>query len=110
MSWIDDSDDSWPSDEGWPYSDRDRGDPSTNPASSDGSTEADDDLVSLHAAAPHLFDDLHPIERQVVAARFGLDGRPARTLKQLQRELGLAPDDLRSAYAGGLAKLRRHLR
>ncbi|MGH9244351.1 MAG: hypothetical protein ACRD29_08545 [Acidimicrobiales bacterium] len=102
LSWIND-DDSWPSDEGWPYPDADAG-------PNDAGAELDDDLVSLHAAAPHLLDDLGPVERQVVTARFGLDGRPTRTLKQLQQELGLPHDELRMAYADGLAKLRRHLR
>jgi DNA-directed RNA polymerase sigma subunit (sigma70/sigma32) len=102
LSWIDGSDDDWPSDEGWPYDDG-------NGATAD-TVELDDDLVSLHAAAPHLFDDLEPVERQVVSARFGLDGGPPRSLKELQRELGLPRQDLRVAYADGLAKLRKHLR
>jgi DNA-directed RNA polymerase sigma subunit (sigma70/sigma32) len=103
LSWIDgNDDDSWPSDEGWPYSDVDGAAAET--------TEFDDELVSLHAAQPHLFDDLEPVERRVVRARFGLDGGPARSLKQLQHELGLPRDDLRLAYAEGLAKLRQHLR
>ena len=104
LSWIDgnDNDDEWPSDEGWPYADGDGATAET--------TELDDELVSLHAAAPHLFDDLEPVERRVVSARFGLDGGPVRSLKQLQQELGLPRDDLRLAYTEGLAKLRRHLR
>jgi DNA-directed RNA polymerase sigma subunit (sigma70/sigma32) len=104
LSWIDgnDNDGDWPSDEGWPYDDGD--------CSTTDTTEFDDDLVSLHAAAPHLFDDLEPVERQVVRARFGLDGGPARSLKELQDELGLPRQDLRLAYADGLAKLRKHLR
>jgi RNA polymerase nonessential primary-like sigma factor len=103
LSWIDGNDDEgWPSDEGWPYDDG-RG-------AADDTVEFDDELVSLHAAAPHLFDDLEPVERQVLAGRFGLDGGPARSLKELQQELGLPRRDLREAYAGGLAKLRSHLR
>jgi DNA-directed RNA polymerase sigma subunit (sigma70/sigma32) len=106
MSWIDgNNDDAWPSDEGWPYDDGVRSFSEMTDV-----TEFDDELVSLHAAAPHLFDDLEPVERQILTARFGLDGGPARTLKELQRELGLPRDDLRAAYADGLAKLRRHLR
>jgi RNA polymerase nonessential primary-like sigma factor len=104
LSWIDgnDNDENWPSDEGWPYDD---GDGATTDT-----VELDDDLVSLHAAAPHLFDELDPVERQVVAARFGLDGGPSRSLKELQRELGLPREDVRLAYVDGLAKLRQHLR
>jgi DNA-directed RNA polymerase sigma subunit (sigma70/sigma32) len=110
MSWIGGNDDNWPSDEGWPYTDRDDDVMSTDVGPTDGDTEFDDELVSLHAAAPHLFDDLAPIERKVVAGRFGLDGRPARSIDQLQAELGLPPNDLRTAYTEGLAKIRRHLR
>jgi DNA-directed RNA polymerase sigma subunit (sigma70/sigma32) len=103
FEWIGDEDESWPSDEGWPYPDR-------NDARTDEVAELDDDLMTLHAAAPHLFDDLAPVERQVIRARFGLDGHPARTLRQVQSELGLGHDDVRVAFADGLAKLRRHLR
>jgi RNA polymerase primary sigma factor len=103
FSWIGDEDESWPSDEGWPYPDRD-----ARPG--DEVAELDDDLMTLHAAAPHLFDDLAPVERRVIRARFGLDGHPARTLKQVQYELGLPQNDVRTAFADGLDKLRRHLR
>jgi hypothetical protein len=47
LSWI--TDDSWPSDEGWPYPDADAGlDLVEEPIDVD--ADADDDLVSLHAA------------------------------------------------------------
>jgi hypothetical protein len=39
----------------------------------------------------------------------GLDGYPARTMRELQAELGLPRDDLRHALGDGLAKVRSHL-
>ncbi len=92
----------WPSEDGWPYADGDDG-----PADTD--ADPDDDLVSLHALSPHLFDDLEPLERQVVTGRFGLDGRPSRSIRQLARDLGAPRDDLRAALSAALAKLRAHL-
>jgi DNA-directed RNA polymerase sigma subunit (sigma70/sigma32) len=92
----------WRSDEGWPYRDSegDVADPWAEP---------DWDVLSLHARAPHLFDHLDPLERQVVTARFGLgDGSP-RSMKDLRRETGLDNDRLRTALGTGLAKLRAEL-
>ncbi len=101
ITWIDG--DTWPSDDGWPYGD----DADAGPADLD--ADLDDDLVSLHALASHLLDGLDPLERQVLTARFGLDGLPVRTMKELGHDLGVARSDLRLALGGGLAKLRTHL-
>lgn len=68
----------------------------------------DDDAVALHAFAPHLLDDLDPLERSVVAARFGL-GVPVRSMKDLHQELHLPREQLREALGSGLAKIRKHL-
>ncbi|MEY2571378.1 MAG: hypothetical protein QOE63_1728 [Acidimicrobiaceae bacterium] len=108
LSWITDdtmSDAIWPSDEGWPYPDADapEGD---HEDLADADADTDDDLVSLHAAAPHLLDDLAPLERWVVVARYGLDGRPARTMRAIQHQLGLPRAELRTALGGALDKLR----
>ncbi|MEY2431033.1 MAG: hypothetical protein QOC92_758 [Acidimicrobiaceae bacterium] len=105
LSWI--TDDSWPSDEGWPYPDTDA-DVGVDQleALADITADADDDLVSLHAAAPRLLDDLGPVERAVITARYGLDGRQPQTIREIQHELGLPRADLRVALGDGLAKLR----
>jgi len=103
LEWI--SDDAWPSDEGWPYPDADAPD-SCQEELEDPDAMGDDDLVSLHAAAGHLFEGLAPVERQVITGRYGLDGLPPRTMRELQQELGLPRADLRTALGGGLAKLR----
>lgn len=93
----------WPSDDGWPY-------PDPTPAARDPDTEIDEDLVALRARAAHLLDGLDPLERAVVAARFGLDGTPVRSMKELQADLGVPRADLRAALGSGLTKLRAQLR
>jgi DNA-directed RNA polymerase sigma subunit (sigma70/sigma32) len=92
----------WPADDGWPYPDAEGElvDPESGP---------DDDLLSLRATPPHLFDDLEPLEREVISARFGLDGAPVRSMKELHAELGVPREQLRLALGSGLAKLRAQL-
>jgi hypothetical protein len=103
LSWI--SDDAWPSYEGWPYPDGDAPE-SCCEELVDLDAGTDDDLVSLHAVAGHLLDSLGPVERQVITGRYGLDGAPPRSMRELQQQLGLPRADLRVALGGGLAKLR----
>ena len=100
----------WPGDPGWPVPEPDRAgctdagrDDVVDP---DG--EVDLEAVCLHADR-HLLDDLTPLERTVVRARFGLDGTPERSMKQLHTELGLTRHQVRDLLESGLAKLRRHL-
>jgi RNA polymerase primary sigma factor len=96
----------WPGDPGWPI-----------PASetnlendiSDPGGEIDLDAVCLHAAQPHLLDDLSTLERTVLRARYGLDGAPVRSMKELHTELGLTRHQVRDALESGLAKVRTHL-
>lgn len=92
----------WPNDDGWPYPDS-----AADPIDLDGGI--DDDALLLKAAPPHLFDDLEPLERQVVTAHYGLDGSPPRSMKELHTDLGITRAEVREALAGGLAKLRTHL-
>jgi DNA-directed RNA polymerase sigma subunit (sigma70/sigma32) len=106
LSWI--TDDAWPSDEGWPYPDSDAERHCVDDFI-DVDADADDDLVSLHAARGHLFDDLGPVERAVITARFGLDGRPPLSIREIQRELGLPRSELRVALGEGLTKLRHRV-
>lgn len=102
LSWI--TDDSWPSDEGWPYPDNDADiDRLEEPI--DLTADADDDLVTLYAT-PRLFESLGPVEHAVIVARYGLDGRPPRSIREIQHTLGLPRADLRIALGDGLAKLR----
>lgn len=101
-------DERWPADTGWPYPDGDQLDGDLHDPI-DPSAEADDELLSLHGLGAHLLDGLTDIERAVVAGRFGLDGRPARTMKALQQELGISRAALRPILGDALAKVRTHL-
>ena len=100
----------WPGDRGWPAPARDLDvdvdDDEIDLA--DPADELDVDALALHAPPPHLRDDLPPVERQVVAARFGL-GAPERSMKELHVALGLTRHEVRDALESGLAKLRRRL-
>ncbi|HEX3393447.1 MAG TPA: hypothetical protein VHS52_02880 [Acidimicrobiales bacterium] len=92
----------WPNDDGWPYPDVEGELASTDEA-------FDEDLLVLRAAPRHLFDQLEPVELQVVTSHYGLDGSPPRTMKQLHVDLGLTHAAVRDALASGLAKLRLQL-
>jgi len=106
LSWI--TDDSWPSDEGWPYPDQDAATDVVDVMEDEADQDAvaDDDRISLLAAAPHLLDDLAPLEREVVVGRYGLDGGAPRSMRELQHELQRTRADLRTALGDGLAKIR----
>jgi len=91
----------WPSDDGWPY-------PDTTREVVDLGADLDEDLIWLRMR-PHLLDGLDPLERQVIAARFGLGGQPVRSMKQLLAETGVDRSELREALGSGLAKLRLSL-
>lgn len=91
----------WPAEEGWPYPDA-LGD------LVDIAGEADDDLLSVRTDA-HLFDSLDALEREVVAARFGLRGHATRSVDELHHDLGVADLEIERALLSGLEKLRGHL-
>jgi DNA-directed RNA polymerase sigma subunit (sigma70/sigma32) len=91
----------WPSDDGWPY-------PDTERETIDLSSEVDDDALSVRLT-PSLLNSLDPLERVLIASRYGLGGTPIRSMKQLHAELGLPRDELRNALGSGLAKLRTQL-
>jgi DNA-directed RNA polymerase sigma subunit (sigma70/sigma32) len=107
--FVADPDDArWPPDAGWPYPDDDElvGD-LHDPA--DPAAESDDEILSLQGLGPRLLDGLNHLERTVVAARFGLDGQPARTMKALQAELGMPRSELRPILGDALQKVRNQL-
>ena len=93
----------WPSEDGWPY-------PDSGAELIDLSAESDDDLLSLTVPAPHLFDDLDPLERLIITEHYGLGGVRARSMGELHGELGLPTSDIRTALGSGLDKLRAQLR
>lgn len=93
-------------DDGWPYPDPDE---HAAIEIADRALEIDDDLMCLRARPPHLYDGLEPLERTVLTGHFGLDGAPARSMKELHHELHLPRAQVLSAYESGLAKLRSQL-
>ena len=54
-------------------------------------------------------DRPEPLERQVISSRFGLEGMPVRSMKELLADTGLPREDLRQALGSGLEKLRTQL-
>jgi DNA-directed RNA polymerase sigma subunit (sigma70/sigma32) len=96
----------WPGDTGWPTPQQDEDEPYDVV---DLDAELDLDALALHAPPPHLYDDLTPIERTVLDARFGLEGCAVRSMKELHAELDLSRQELREALASALAKLRDRL-
>jgi DNA-directed RNA polymerase sigma subunit (sigma70/sigma32) len=92
---------------GWPYPDD--VDEVRTAEAVDVRSDADDDLVALHALTPQALGALSPTERAVITARFGLDGHEPMTMAELRIALGLSRDRARLALAGGLDKLRTAL-
>ena len=93
----------WPAEDGWPYPDAE------DDVTPDLAAEPDDDVLALHALPRRAFERLGPLEREVLDARFGLEGHPVRTMKELHAELGVPRSDLRDALGSGIAKLRTAL-
>ncbi|MFN9369773.1 MAG: sigma-70 family RNA polymerase sigma factor [Planctomycetia bacterium] len=50
--------------------------------------------------------DLEPRERRVVVARFGFDGRPPRTFRELGSQMGVCKERIRQIQSRALEKLR----
>jgi len=93
----------WPAEDGWPY-------PDSEVEEIDLTADVDDDLLSITSPSSHVFDDLEPLERRVVAAHYGLNGQRARSVHQLHLEWDMPAADLQDALGSGLGKLRTHLR
>lgn len=98
----------WPADTGWPYPDDDGlvGD-LHDPADLDAAP--DDEVLAVQGLGRHLLDGLTELEAAVVAGRYGLDGRPPRTLRALEEELGLPREEIRAVLQHALATVREHL-
>ena len=89
---------------GWPYADQAAG--TIGPEPVDLRSDADDDLVALHALRRGALAGLSDDERHAVVARFGLGGAAPMSMVELRAELGLSRERTRLALSGGLAKLR----
>lgn len=92
----------WPAEDGWPY-------PDSSGETVDLSADVDADLLCLTASNSHVYDDLNPLERKVVAAHYGLEGQPGRSMDELHEDLGLTVEELSAALGSGLQKLRTQL-
>jgi DNA-directed RNA polymerase sigma subunit (sigma70/sigma32) len=92
----------WPNEDGWPYPDDDGG--VVDPAA-----DMDDDLLSVRSLPNRVLDDLEPLERLLISARFGVGGHEIRSMKQLHTDTGLSRADLRASLGSGLTKLRTQL-
>jgi DNA-directed RNA polymerase sigma subunit (sigma70/sigma32) len=92
----------WPAEDGWPY-------PDEEGALGDPESDLDEDLLALHCLPAKAMDSLEPLERTVLAARFGMGGSPVRSMKELHVETGHTRAELRSALSSGLAKLRAQM-
>ena len=69
----------------------------------------DEDMLALQSDR-HLFDELTPIEREVIVKRFGLEGNFPHRLLDLETEMHIRRSDLRSIQLSALGKLRTHFR
>ncbi|MCS7172173.1 MAG: RNA polymerase sigma factor RpoD/SigA [Armatimonadetes bacterium] len=58
-------------------------------------------------ALQQLLDRLPERERAVIRLRYGLDGEPPQTMREVGRRLGLTAEGVRQAERRALAKLRR---
>ena len=50
--------------------------------------------------------DLEPRERQIVVARFGFDGKPPRTFRELGSQMGVCKERIRQIQTRAMDKLR----
>jgi DNA-directed RNA polymerase sigma subunit (sigma70/sigma32) len=92
----------WPSEDGWPY-------PDEEGEVIDPAAVIDEDLVSVRSLPDRVLDDLEPLERLLIGARFGVGGHEIRSMKQLHADTGLCRADLRASLGSGLTKLRAQL-
>ena len=92
----------WPSDDGWPY-------PDTERETIDLSSEVDDDALSVRLT-PSLLNSLDPLERVLIASRYGLGGTPIRSMLvrsrvRCDRAAAGAPTVLRRPESRGLGQV-----
>lgn len=92
----------FPDDDGWPYPDVTAGPDLVD------DIEPDLDALELRAD-PHAFDALSAQEREAVVRRFGLDGAPPMSMKQLAPALGCTRADARALLGAAIDKLRVRL-
>jgi RNA polymerase sigma factor (sigma-70 family) len=67
------------------------------------STEQIDVLKGLFS---RFLGDLEPRERKIVVARFGFDGKPPRTFRELGSQMGVCKERIRQIQTRAMEKLR----
>lgn len=65
-----------------------------------------DQIAELKRVFTTFFADLEPREKQIVVARFGFDGRPPRTFRELGSEMGVCKERIRQIQTRAMEKLR----
>ena len=66
------------------------------------------DRSDLARALSRVVEDLEPRDREILAWRYGLDGRPAATLAEIGQRLDLSRERVRQLEARALRRLRDH--
>lgn len=65
-----------------------------------------DQIAELKRVFTTFLADLEPREKQIVVARFGFDGRPPRTFRELGTEMGVCKERIRQIQTRAMEKLR----
>jgi len=80
-----------------------KGRAATEPTTDYCSAEQIDTLKDLFTG---FLGDLEPRERQIVVARFGFDGKPPRTFRELGSQLGVCKERIRQIQSRAMDKIR----
>lgn len=65
-----------------------------------------DQVAELTQVFRKFLADLEPREQQIVVARFGFDGKPPRTFRELGTEMGVCKERIRQIQSRAMEKLR----
>ena len=65
-----------------------------------------DQIALLKGMFSRFLDDLEPRERKIVVARFGFDGKPPRTFRELGSQMGVCKERIRQIQTRAMEKLR----
>ncbi len=63
-------------------------------------------IVMLKELFAGFLSELEPRERQIVVARFGFDGKPPRTFRELGHQMGVCKERIRQIQSRAMDKLR----
>lgn len=63
-------------------------------------------IATLKSLFDSFLAELEPRERSIVVARFGFDGKPARTFRDLGSQMGVCKERIRQIQSRAMEKLR----